>query len=67
MAKKQKTVQKKKQPIKKEKGFLKGFLKQNEKTLISLGLAALIGYGLGDNDIWVSVISVAILVFLLKD
>lgn len=63
MAKKQKTVQKKKQPIKKEKGFLK----QNEKTLISLGLAALIGYGLGDNDIWVSVISVAILVFLLKD
>lgn len=63
MAKKQKTVQKKKQPIKKEKGFLK----QNEKILISLGLAALIGYGLGDNDIWVSVISVAILVFLLKD
>jgi hypothetical protein len=63
LAKKQKTVQKKKQPIKKEKGFLK----QNEKTLISLGLAALIGYGLGDNDIWVSVISVAILVFLLKD
>ena len=63
MAKKQKIVQKKKQPIKKEKGFLK----QNEKILVSLGLAALIGYGLGDNDIWVSVISVAILVFLLKD
>jgi len=63
LAKKQKTVQKKKQPIKKEKGFLK----QNEKTIMSLGLAALIGYGLGDNDIWVSVISVAILVFLLKD
>lgn len=63
MAKKQKTVQKKKQPIKKEKGFIK----QNEKTIISLGLAALIGYGLGDNDVWVSVIAVAILVFLLKD
>lgn len=63
MAKKQKIVQKKKQPIKKEKGFIK----QNEKTIISLGLAALIGYGLGDNDVWVSVIAVAILVFLLKD
>jgi len=63
LAKKQKTVQKKKQPIKKEKGFIK----QNEKTIISLGLAALIGYGLGDNDVWVSVIAVAILVFLLKD
>jgi hypothetical protein len=63
LAKKQKIVQKKKQPIKKEKGFIK----QNEKTIISLGLAALIGYGLGDNDVWVSVIAVAILVFLLKD